>query len=40
LALMIGLSRIVVGVHYFADVIFGWILGFVIAWIYWLFLLT
>jgi undecaprenyl-diphosphatase len=40
LAILIGLSRIVVGVHYFADVIFGWLLGFVIAWIYWLFLLT
>ncbi|MDQ5951899.1 MAG: acidPPc protein [Patescibacteria group bacterium] len=31
LAFLIGLSRIVVGVHYLADVAFGWLLGFVIA---------
>jgi|GEM_PF-1345811 len=31
LALMIGLSRIIVGVHYFADVSVGLIVGFVIA---------
>ncbi len=30
-ALLIGLSRIVVGVHYFGDVLVGWILGDVIA---------
>ena len=31
LAFLIGVSRIVVGVHYCADVIFGWLVGFVIA---------
>ncbi len=31
LAIMIGISRIIVGVHYFADIMFGWLLGFVIA---------
>lgn len=31
LAFLIGLSRVVVGVHYLADVAFGWLLGFVIA---------
>jgi undecaprenyl-diphosphatase len=34
LAALIGLARVVVGVHYLADVIFGWFLGFVIAWTY------
>ena len=34
LAFLIGISRVVVGVHYLADVFFGWFLGFVIAWTY------
>jgi membrane-associated phospholipid phosphatase len=34
LAFMIGISRIMVGVHYLADVVFGWIFGFVIAYLY------
>lgn len=33
ISLMIGLSRIYVGVHYPADVIGGWLFGFVIAWL-------
>jgi membrane-associated phospholipid phosphatase len=28
---LIGVSRVVVGVHYCADVLFGWLLGFVVA---------
>lgn len=31
LAFLIGISRLVVGVHYLADVTFGWLVGFVIA---------
>lgn len=30
-ALLIGISRLVVGVHYLADVVCGWVLGFVVA---------
>lgn len=31
LAFLIGISRVIVGVHYVADVVFGWLVGFVIA---------
>lgn len=31
LMFMIGISRVVVGVHYFTDVVFGWLLGFVVT---------
>jgi membrane-associated phospholipid phosphatase len=34
LALLIGLSRVMVGVHYFGDVVSGWGLGIVVAWVY------
>ena len=31
LAILIGISRLIVGVHYLADVMFGWLVGFVVA---------
>lgn len=34
LALLIGISRMIIGVHYFLDILAGWFLGFVIAWGY------
>ncbi len=34
LSWLIGISRLVVGVHFAADVVSGWVLGFVVAWSY------
>lgn len=34
LIFMIGLSRIVLGVHFVADVIIGWIVGAIILWVF------
>ncbi len=34
LAFLIGIARLIVGVHYLTDVCFGWVLGFVVAWTY------
>lgn len=36
-AALIGISRLVVGVHYLADVVCGWLLGIGIAGGYWFF---
>ncbi|MFZ2682247.1 MAG: phosphatase PAP2 family protein [Patescibacteria group bacterium] len=38
LAGLIGISRVVIGVHYGADVVFGWLTGFMVAYAYVLWL--